>query len=196
MLRMLVLAMLALPVVGMAADSVPTLYERVDARFEADPSLAKRMAGKPVELESFAWMEGDWKVDVEVFATATTPRNSAHGRSHVERDLGGRWLRIVDTYPEGGTDLGFLTYDVARETWVSVGMHEAGAAVTALASGWRGDSIVFNADDAVIVGEQVTLRQTLTRRGADDYEIVNEERLPSGRWVKLDRYEYRRVAQP
>ena len=192
---MVKLAMIVLSLAAAGAGA-PTLYERVDARFAADPSLAQRLAEPPAELASFAWLVGEWDVEAEVYATATTPASKSTGSSHVEKAMGERWLRIVDRYPDGGTDEGFLTFDVARGTWVSVGLHESGAAVTSTARGWKGDTIVFRVDDAVIVGEQVALRQTLVRRGNDAYEVLNEERLPDGRWVKLDHYDYRRRHAP
>jgi hypothetical protein len=44
-----------------------------------------------------------------------------------------------------------------------------------------------------VVGQRVTLRQTLVRQGPDAFDLLNEELRPDGTWLALDRYSYRRT---
>lgn len=178
---------------GTKPTAAATLYERIDARLAADPAVAASLSRPSAEVAAMAWMVGSWEVEVKVLATAGSPERISKGKSEVRPAMGGHWLETVDTYPDGSIDQGFLGYSTADQQWVTVALHSGGIAVTAYAKTWNAGTMVFLAPDATILGVPVDLRQTLTRRGDDEYFILNEERLADGRWVALDEYAYRRI---
>jgi hypothetical protein len=174
-----------------AADG-STLYERIAARLAKDPALAERLSAPNTEMKRMAWLVGRWSVEAHVFATRTTPESRSHGTSVVTPALGGGWLQIADAYPDGGHDLGFLTYSQTSGQWLSVALDSTGNAVVTRAGSWDGRTMVFTAPPVQILGESAELRQTLEKRSEREYHILNEELLPSGRWVALDEYTYRK----
>jgi hypothetical protein len=169
-----------------------SLYERVGARLAARTDLAT-LGQPPPQLAQLNWLLGNWTVDVTVFATATTAQRNERGSSAVVPVLSGTWLQITDTYPHGTQDLSLVTYNPVDRQWVSTGIDGAGNAVTSTGT-WQDDKLVFETANVRIMGEALTLRQTLTRLNADEYTIRNEELL-HGSWRALDEYQYRRVAQ-
>jgi hypothetical protein len=59
---------------------------------------------------------------------------------------------------------------------------------------WDGSHIAFEGDVAIF-GEHFPLRATMTRTGPDAFTILNEQRMPDGRYVRVDEYRYTRAAQ-
>jgi hypothetical protein len=49
---------------------------------------------------------------------------------------------------------------------------------------------VLIAENADIIGERVTLRQTIEKRSPREYRVLNEEQLPDGTWAAIDEYVY------
>jgi hypothetical protein len=169
----------------------PSLYERIAAKLEADPDLAARLDAPAAELESARWLVGTWDVTATVFATSSTPERRDAGVSVVSPAMGGTWLEITGTYPTGTQDLGFLGFDPVARQWVSLALDSAGDVVVNRASGWEGDRLTFTGS-VHILGEDVTLRQTLARHSDTEYVVLNEELLADGRWQGLDSYLYRK----
>lgn len=202
---LLLLFLLVVPTVGQnrrakkatrspRSDRSGTLYERVAAKLSANPELAERLGRPPAELEQLAWLVGRWRVTAHVFATAHTPERTEEGEAVVERVLDGAWLSLRDTYPGGTQDQGFLTYNVATRRWTSLSIDSTGNAIVATSAGWSADRMVYVAPDVEILGERVTLRQTLERRSDTEYRVLNEERLRTGKWQALDEYVYVKIA--
>jgi len=169
-----------------------SLYERLADKLAANPKLLDR----PASIDDVKWMVGRWKVTARVFRTSRGPERISHGEEVVEPALGGSWLLTRDIYPDGGTDIGYLTYNTVSRRWTSIALDGSGNAVTATGRAWKGNKLVLSAADAEIVGERVNLRQTIEKWSESEYHILNEERLPSGRWVALDEYTYERVSPP
>lgn len=162
--------------------SEPTLYDRVDARLALNPKLLER----PATVDDVQWMIGRWSVTAHVFKGNRVSK----GEQVVEPALGGGWLTMRDHYPDGGVDVGYLTRNTITKQWISLAIDSLGNAVKATGKGWEGNKLVLTSENAEIIGERVRLRQTITKRSADEYHVLNEERLPSGRWVALDEYTY------
>ena len=137
-------------------------------------------------------MLGSWDITAKVFATASTPERISKGRGEVRPALGDRWLLVTDTYPDGGMDEGYLTYNGFTKKWTNVTLDATGNALISIADGWQGNRLVFLASDIELLGEKTTLRQTIERRSDTEYHLLNEEKLPDGRWVALDEYTYRK----
>jgi hypothetical protein len=172
----------------------PSLYERVATHLAQRSDLAQ-LGAPPVELQQVSWMIGTWDIEATVFATTSAPERVDRGRSVVTPVIGGTWLQMADTYPGGTQDLGFLTFDPVGRRWLSLGLDSTGNAVRASAPAWDGDRLALLAGDAIIVGEHVSLRQTLTRLGPDAFTLSNEERRPDGSWLRLDEYRFRRASE-
>ena len=58
-------------------------------------------------------------------------------------------------------------------------------------NGWHGDTIVFTGP-LTMLGVDCELRQTITRKGPDEFHILNEEKLPDGTWRDADDFFCRR----
>jgi hypothetical protein len=159
------------------------------------PSLAQQIEKPPLELTEVSWMTGNWDITARIFATATTPERVSQGVGEVLPALGGRWLRVTDRYPDGGVDEGYLTYNGSTKKWTNVTLDAGGNAFISTSEGWQGNRIVFVTPEIEIVGEKATLRQTIERRSDTEYHLLNEERLPDGRWVALDEYTYRKRSE-
>lgn len=169
-----------------------SLYERVDASLSARTDL--EALGQPApQMKQVEWMLGSWNIEAQVFATPTTPAHVDHGTAQISVVNGGTWLQMADAYPQGTQDLGFLTYNLVTRRWVSVALDSTGNSVVTTGPAWEDDRLVLSAA-VEIVGISAMLRQTVTRAGPDRFSVLNEEQLPSGRWIKLDEYRYQRTA--
>ncbi len=169
-----------------------SLYERIEKNFTRHPELARQLESPPEEMKEVMWMVGDWETEAHVFKTRTTPERTSRGTSEIRPRMGSRWLYIHDTYPDGGEDEGYLTFNPVTKHWISVALDTTGNAVVTTARRWEGNRLVFLAKNIRVVGERVTLRQTMEKKSDTEYHILNEERLPNGKWIALDEYTYRK----
>ncbi|HWS72796.1 MAG TPA: DUF1579 family protein [Thermoanaerobaculia bacterium] len=181
---------LATACASFAAEPEASLYDRVAAGLEARPQLEQAIGERSMELEQARWLVGRWSVTARVFATARTPERIEQGQTVVDEILGGTWLQFHDSYRGRLQDQGFLTFNPASQRWLSIGMDKIGNAIVSTAPRWDAGRIVFLAPDAEVLGERVVLRQTMEKQSNDSYRLLNEERLPSGRWIALDEYVY------
>jgi hypothetical protein len=181
---------IALALMLLTPDRVSTLYDRIGARLAADPKLAESLGQPTSELRNARWMVGTWDVTTRVFATAQSPERIEHGRAVISEILGGTWLQFEDSYDGKPQDLGFLTYNPVSKRWTSVSIDKTGNGVTATAEKWEGDRLALIAEGVEIVGERVTLRQTIEKRSPREYRLLNEERLSDGTWAAVDEYIY------
>jgi hypothetical protein len=53
--------------------------------------------------------------------------------------------------------------------------------------GWQDNFVVF-AGCLTMLGVDCELRQTIARRGSDEFHILNEEKLPDDRWQMVDEF--------
>jgi hypothetical protein len=172
---------LLVPYGALAEDD---LYGRVSKRLAHDPALAKQLGHPASEMKSVAWMIGTWDI-----ATTVEGKASDKGRSQVAPVLGGVWLEIRDTYPQGNQDISYLTFNPISKRWISMTVDGIGNAVVSTAAKWDMGKLVF-VGDVTVVGEKATLRQTFARIGDRAYTISNEERMKDGSWRLLDTYSY------
>jgi hypothetical protein len=168
-----------------------TLYDRVDARLKREPAVAEALGKPPQQLERVSWMVGRWKVAVRI-AGETEVKESNRGESVVQPVIGGTWLEIRDSYEGGEQDVGYLTFNIVTKEWITLAIDRTGNAVTLRTKGWDGNRLTFVAEDVIIVGERVPLRQVLEKVSDREYTIRNEERLASGSWALVDEYVYRK----
>lgn len=170
----------------------PALYERVEAKLATHPHRDE-LGRPPAELREVEWMLGEWTIETTVFADVPSATDSRPlGSTIISRVLNDCWLQMDDRYPDGGRDLGFLTFNVITQRWVSIGLDGYGNAVQTTAERWQDGRAVFEAAAAEIIGEKVHLRQTIEKISPDEFLITNAEYLADGTWRKLDEYRYRR----
>jgi hypothetical protein len=173
---------------ALAAQPVErTIYQRY-AELRSDPQFQARMAAPAARIGAFSWMLGEWDVTVTVFATPTTPERIDSERASFR--MQGDALIVSNDL---STVLGF---DAFGDRWFSAGFEPPAApfSIGYAPSRWDGRTIVF-VNDARIFGETFSLRSTLTRLGPDEFELLNEERVGAGRYVRADAYRYRRRSQ-
>jgi hypothetical protein len=174
---------------AVAADS-PTVYDRVAAKLQADSALAAVVGQPTPEIKAMAWMAGTWDVTAKVQAGAQAT-GAEKGTSVISYTLGGTWLEARDTYPGGTQDIGYLTFNPATRLWMALGIDSTGNAVMTTSRGWQGSRLVLEGT-VMIVGEPTVLRQTVSKISDSAYDVINEEQVADGRWIVLDRYEYRK----
>lgn len=190
----LALTLLAAMLAQAADPEHPTLYERIDGKLAKQPELASKLGHPSPELQQLEWMLGYWEVTATVFATAKSQESNLYGTSTVTRALDGTWFQIADEYFGKPQDIGFMTFNPVIRKWVAAQVDASGNSITTTSDGWVGNKLVFSGK-VQIVGEVATLRQTLEKLSDREYVIGNEERLPNGQWVALDRYVYRKPAE-
>lgn len=173
--------------------TVTSFYERVAAKLAANPALAQQIGKPSAELTELQWMTGTWEITARVFATETTPEQISKGHGVVQSVLNGTWLSFADSYSaDAPSDQGFLTYNPISKKWISLTLDDSGTAGVMTATRWENNRLVFQGPPLELLGETVTLRQTLEKRSNTEYRILNEEQLPTGKWVPLDEYIYRK----
>ncbi|MBV9496203.1 MAG: hypothetical protein JOZ54_18285 [Acidobacteria bacterium] len=190
MKKSIVLATLAIAGLSLAeTPKVSTLYDRVGRRIAADLELAKALSAAPKELDEVKWMVGRWHILSRVFADGN---REEHGESVTAFAIDGTWLKTEDSYQGKVADFGLLTFNPVSKQWIALGVDKTGNVVRAVGNGWKNGRLVLLAEDVEIVGERVTLRQTVEKRSDREYRILNEEKLTDGGWAVVDEYVYTR----
>ena len=167
-----------------ATTADQTMYERC-AELKKDPRFAAKLAEPARRIHELDWLLGDWTAEAVVFATQTTPEWREQSRTSF-RQVGDAMIASDDLAT-------VLLWDPFALRWRSFG---AEPPVSPLASslGQMEDGTLVHEGDVRLFGEVFHLRQTLTRDGSDGFEIVNEERLKSGRYQAVDAYRYTRTS--
>jgi hypothetical protein len=161
-----------------------TMYQRYAER-QKDPAFAAKLKEPAQRIHDLDWMLGDWKSEAVVHATGTTPEWREESRTS---------FRIVGDAMIASDDLStILVWDPFASAWRSFG---AEPPVSPLASsvGQMEDGTLVLEGDVRLFGEPFHLRQTVTRDGPDAFNIVNEQRLASGRYQAVDAYRYTRAS--
>jgi hypothetical protein len=183
---------IALALLATPAFATPNLYDRVDQKIAATPAIRASLGMPAPQMRDVDWMVGKWEIVAQ--ADGTDPAKPADkGSSTVTKTLGGVWLEIRDNYPNGTTDIGYLTYNVATGQWVSLSFDALANATRTVATGWNNGRASFEGD-AVIVGVPARLQQVIERVSDGEYRVTNQEWRDGG-WQKLDSYRYRRVSR-
>lgn len=156
-----------------APASPPTLFQRLERRFAADPAAAAALGRPAPQMREADWLIGTWDVNAVVEERGGPP---AAGTSVVAPALGGAWLEIRETYPHGSGSLTYLGYSSTEGRWVIIAMDNLVNANRISTAAWTGDRIVFEGDQTFL-GLPAHLRQTVERHGADDFTILAEERV-------------------
>lgn len=195
MKRFVLLCALALAGCGQAvspsAPPTPIQTETVYDRFEKLQSTQafQNATAEPLRrMSELSWLVGEWAATVTVFAHGATPESTEQGRTAFR--LVGDSLIVSDDMTT------VLTYDGFQQRWVTSGAEPPAAPHTyAVATGaWDGQKIVFEGE-VTLLGERFWLRQTLSKLGDNEFELLNEQRTAPNTYVRLDRYHYTRIVR-
>jgi hypothetical protein len=164
-----------------------TVYERY-AQLQADQQVQAAFAAPAERIREMAWMIGDWRVAITVFATATQPES--------REELAGSFRMQGDSLIVSDDLSTVLGYDGFAQRWFNVGFEPPAAPFTYVyTDAWDGARMVSEGD-VVIFGEAFPLRQTMTKLSDNEFVLLNEQRMPSGAYVPVDEYRYSRVVSP
>jgi hypothetical protein len=148
--------------------------------------VGKFPAIRKAKMEEFKWLVGDWSAMNKVRATPTTPAYTDtyfYSYQLCEADT-----RISITGP-GGMARPYLTFDPFGERWMMTFMESVYGVLHS--KGWQRDSIVFTGC-LTMLGVDCEIRQTISKRSADEFYTLNEEKIKEGPWVVTDEFQFRR----
>lgn len=150
------------------------------------PVIAKCPAIRQERIGEFKWMIGDWAFENHVRGTPTTPAyTDTYYYTYELADNGTRYT----VSGHGAKARPYLTFDPFSNRWMMT--FTEGLFGVLQSHGWEGDTIVFSGP-LTMLGIDCELRQTLTKKGPDEFQILNEEKLPDGSWRETDEFFCRR----
>jgi hypothetical protein len=148
--------------------------------------VGKFPAIRKAKLEEFRWLVGEWSAMNKVRATPSTPAYTDtyfYSYQLCEADT-----RISITGP-GRMARPYLRFDPFRERWMMTFTESAYGVLQS--KEWQRDSIVFTGC-LTMLGVDCEIRQTISKRSADEFYTLNEEKIKEGTWVVTDEFEFRR----
>jgi hypothetical protein len=158
-----------------------TIYERYAQR-QDDPAFQAALAAPATHLGELRWLIGDWRTTSTVLGAEDAVEESVtHFRLQGDSMIFSDDLSTV------------LVYDGFAGRWLTAGFEPPAAAMThqMASAAWDGRTLVFEGE-VTLLGERVTLRQTMTKISDDEFDLLNEQRV-SGRFTPVDRYHYVRA---
>jgi hypothetical protein len=150
-------------------------------------AVAHLPAERAAEMEKFRWLEGQWKHENRVPATALSPAYVDIGSSRFEFCEKDAWLCIVDP---SGVQHRHITYDPLSRQWIYV-LTRGSFGILRSREGWAGGAITFSGR-MTMVGIDCEWRMTWTRLGDDSFRLTNEEQLADGSWAYIDEWRFTR----
>ena len=167
----LVLALLLAAVDPPAPTPPPTLIQRLQQRFAANPAAFASLGRPAPQMHEADWLIGTWDVSAVVEERGGPPTS---GTSVVTPTFGGAWLEIRDTYPGSSQNLTYVGYSAVEGRWVSIAIDNLMDANRSSAAAWTGDRLVFEGDELILC-LPAHLRQTVERHGNDAFDVFEEE---------------------
>ena len=154
------------------------------------PVIAGFPAIRQQRIEEFKWLVGEWAFENHVRATPTTPAyTDTYVYSYELADGGNRYT----VSGHGAKARPYLTFDPFSNRWMMT--FTEGLFGVLQSDGGQGDLIVFTGP-LTMLGVDCELRQTITKKSADKFHILNEEKLPDGTWRETDEFNCRRELLP
>jgi hypothetical protein len=144
-----------------------------------------RPAAQTTELD---YLVGTFDCEGEVLATPFSDRTPLKRTLSSKRDLDGHWLfmRIdeaaTSARPQPVSGNWQLAFDRSKGCFVGLWSDNLGRWAVQTSPGWEGDSLAFTGD-TLVDGKPGSVRDTLTRRSADEMLFVVEFRI-DGAWTR------------
>jgi hypothetical protein len=191
------LCALALASTAYAAEpSDPTLYETLVERGEYDvqADTFKERPAAESELGKLSWLEGDWKQVATIYKRNNFPMSKKEaGVWTFKLDPASNSVLYGPKGEEGGAHMTpFMTYDVYSRSWFSVEREPDAWGIAQSSGSWTGEKITMEGTFH-IRGVDVELRQTFKHTKSDECAVVNEQKMPNGKWVAIDEHRFFRV---
>jgi len=149
-------------------------------------ALAQFPALRQQRIDEFKWLVGEWSFENHVRATSTTPPyTDTYFYTYALSDNDTRYT----VSGHGAKERPYLTFDPFSNRWMMT--FTEGLFGVLQSKGWQGDTIVFTGP-LTMLGVDCELRQTITKKGENEFHILNEEKLPDGSWRETDEFFCRR----
>lgn len=145
----------------------------------------------PAELGQYDFFLGTWTCSGKTFASPMGPEHATTATIHAAKAVGNRWVHI--TYDENKTAANpmpyqvgvYWGYDPGRKAFVQSCVDVFGGYCQQTASGWNGDTFVFEGN-GYSDGKVVVSRDTFTKKGAGALVHAGEMQTDDKKWIKLD----------
>jgi hypothetical protein len=177
------------------SDEARRYNDAWDAHMEAIP--AAPATGDP-ELRKIDWLLGSWEATPREFpSTMRDPADaqiSPSSPARVEFTTGRKWLKISFVAQPWNAEWDYyLGHDRVRGVWRLQYVSTPGLVVQPLsASRWSSDRLVFGPAVEDYNGFRSVVRTSIVRVDPNAFRIVNEVRMPSGKFVAMDDILFRR----
>ena len=171
-------ALLAVPASG---DEPPTVLERVQRKWAANPDMRKLATTQPEALAAVGWLTGTWDAEIKTHATKVEGEKVEKATRTTRFELAGRWLvsRNKGAGPLGEDAVELLGFDPYQRIWrwqffSSVGRGTNAALVST--RGWDEERLSL-AGTFYIWGESADVAMRLVKMSNDEYYEIFEEKL-------------------
>ena len=143
------------------------------------------------EIEAaYKWMAGNWKCTGKAFMTPFAPEHATTTTFAVKADLDGFWYHAEfaekksKAVPNPPRATGFFGWDASKKKLVSYFVGNTGVAIAQFSDGWKDDSLVFSGPMEAM-GQKMTLRDSVTKKGDKEMVHVVEVSGKPGEWTKV-----------
>jgi len=152
-----------------------------------NPTVVSEFASaRKQKMAEFRWLIGNWDATNHVRATPTTPEYT--DTYQYTYTLCDNETRICISGPSG-RERPHLTFDPFSARWMMTFVD--GVYGVLQSDGFSGNSITFTGK-LTMLGVDCELRQTIERRGPDEFFVRNDEHLQDGNWYLVDDFTFRR----
>lgn len=163
-----------------AAGVLAAAFAAVGSAQQGPPKPAPEMA-------QIAYFEGSWACSGKMFASPMGPAGDMKGSVEVRKDLDGHFQTgvVKGTSPTMPPFEGRFqaTYDAGMKQFVMLWVDNMGGWSQTAASGWKGDSLVYEGDSHM-AGQTMKSRDTFTKTGATAMKHLWEAEM-NGKWMTL-----------
>jgi hypothetical protein len=149
--------------------------------------VAPLPALRAAEMEKIRWLDGEWSYENAVPATSLSPAYSDVGSARFVFNAKTNWICRVSP---AGEETPHITFDPFSRQWIYLLMSGAYGILRSPAR-WSGESIEFSGL-MTMIGVNCEWRITWTRKGLDQFSLVNEECDEDGSWAYIDRWNFER----
>jgi hypothetical protein len=155
------------------------------------PAAAPAPPAVPVEIDQLDFFAGTWSCSGKAFANPMMKEHATEGTVHAARSVGKRWMHV--SYEEKKSAANpmpyhagvYMGYDSAKKTFVQNCVDNFGGYCSQSGGGWNGDTMVFEGISNGS-GNAIGVRDTFTRKGANQLTHMGEMQGDDKKWNKTD----------
>lgn len=138
------------------------------------------------QMSEIAFFEGQWSCSGKMHESPMGPAGTATSTADIRRDLGGFWQVGTIKASAAGMNMEgryYAIYDPAAKQYVMVWMDSMGGWARSTASGWKGDTMVYEGESHM-GAESMKTRDSFTRNGAGAMKHTSEAQI-GGKWMTV-----------